>query len=357
MPSDATRRSPLDNARQATLSWVRSRMLDTIQRQMRRRLDHWRSADSTERPTPSDIDAIVRVAAAKNAGMSAGCTAVPGVLGAATIPAELVLNVRIATSMVVDIAVALDCASALDAELVAKLIFDEGRGIVKHLDADSLDAAASRNTARQVLGTAAGLVGRHSAKRLLRMVFGRIVPVVGAGGMALWTWRSTKRIADAARDVLSLPRTSEEQGMDVDALAEEVAEQVALHIADDVSSVETPSEPAELDESERLRRARHALLANGLRAISDPTAAQRTAFDDLFPESSFENAESALSRPDDLPLNLPLLASIDEQQLWTDIAAIVGEGNAPSMEWTEMVGSLFGLPADELEARVEALAA
>ncbi len=27
----ATRRSPLDNARQATLSWVRSRMLDTIQ--------------------------------------------------------------------------------------------------------------------------------------------------------------------------------------------------------------------------------------------------------------------------------------------------------------------------------------
>lgn len=356
MPSESQDRSPLDTARHAVQSWTRHRILDVIQGQLLRRREYWASTDDAP-PTLSDIDSIVRIAAAKSAGMSAGCTVAPGLLGAATIPAELVLSVQLATSMVVDIAIALDAESELTPDLVAQLIFDEGRGILAHLDPDG---DASSGTARQVIGTAAGLVGRHSAKRLLKMVFGRIVPVVGAGGMALWTWRSTNRIADAARNVFSLQevlgRTADE-GTSTEALAAEVAEHVAEQVADDVSSVKVPSEPAKPRESERTRRARHALLGNGLRAISDPSRAQRKAFDDLFPESTWDNAEAVLSRPEDLALNRPLLASIDEQQLWEDIATIVGDGHSPSEEWTQEVGALFGMDAEDLEARVHELAA
>lgn len=324
----------IDNAQQ----WMKERLTRVVESEVEHRRQHWAAVENP-RPAANDVRRLIRDASRRNAAVAGTMTLVPGPLSVATIPAELFLTVRNNVNLVYDIAVAHGKEHLLDTELLVSLALeDTNRGILGLVFVEN--ETRIQRPQRRLLGKVATLASRTLAKRLLRLAFGRIVPVVGAAGAALWTRSNTLAVGQRA-DALIRNR------MTVEHLDE--AATVALEAELD----RRISTPDELILSEELAVAVHQVFGNLVRNQS-PSEAQRERFAALVEVwnrsgASVDDLDFVLARDEDYGVNLPALSQLPVDELLADLAAFgeLGAGVPPS--WLAKLGLDLGVPLETID--------
>lgn len=146
--------------------------------------------------------AITRKAALKAAAVSGGLALPPGLAGLLTLLPDLALVWRLQAQMVADIAGAFGQAPTLSREQVLYCLFE-------HSAAQTLQDIVARVGERYVvrrttLGTWRGVATRLGVKLARESVdrsLTRLLPLVGAAGVALYAYRDTKQVGATALEV------------------------------------------------------------------------------------------------------------------------------------------------------------
>lgn len=174
----------------------------------------------TKRPTPQDIDSIVKGYSNQNALIAGATNLIPGPWGMlATVP-ELVAIIRNQIQMIYDLGVAHGKESNLNANLLLGLfstVLGEGAiGLVAVKGKQLLVKKASVQVIQKVIFWLGGTISQKLIKRFIA----KWLPVAGAAAMAIWARQSTISMGEKASEMLA---------MDIIISEEEVSE-------DDISS-------------------------------------------------------------------------------------------------------------------------
>lgn len=321
--------------------WVSARVDDLVESRIQRRLQYWRDRD--ERPFPHEVPQVGRRAGRLNAAVSGAATLVSGPAGAFTLPAELVFTLHRNVDLVVDAAVAYRQEDLLDARTVGALAFVDGPGLLGRL----------QGGANATVGSTVAAVGRrYAVRRVLRSAFGRVVPVVGAVGVAWWVNRHAHEVARRAQSFFeSTAASTQEEDRDlVDVKPLELVRPAPVEAEVDDHT------PAEVQDSEPVLQARYALARAVLRSFSRPTKAQQRAFDErVRPWASagliIEDAADVLASEEELDLDLIALAGV-RAEAFEDIA-LVSDGKRLRASLADTLASSFGISREELHSELE----
>ena len=170
----------------------------------------------TKRPTPQDIDSIVKSYSNQNALIAGATNLIPGPLGMlATLP-ELVAIIRNQIQMIYDLGVAHGKESNLNATLLLGLfstVMGEGTiGLVAIKGKQLLVKKASVQVIQKVVFWLGGTI----SQKLLKRFIAKWLPVVGAAAMAIWARQSTINMGKKASEMLAMDIVTSEEGVSED---------------------------------------------------------------------------------------------------------------------------------------------
>ncbi len=162
------------------------------------------------RPTPADVESIIRSYGNQNAVIAGAANLVPGPWGALTIVPEMTMVIRNQIQMIYDVGVAHGKEAHLDGNtLLAVFSSVLGGGAISLVTVRGgklLLRRASLRVMQQVIEWLGGKI----AQRVLKSFLARWVPIVGAGAMALWARQSTISMGREAAALLEKPIGREE---------------------------------------------------------------------------------------------------------------------------------------------------
>lgn len=169
-----------------------------------------------KRPTPQDIDSIVKSYSNQNALIAGATNLIPGPLGMlATLP-ELVAIIRNQIQMIYDLGVAYGKESNLNATLLLALfstVMGEGAiGLVAIKGKQLLVKKASVRVIQKVIFWLGGSI----SQKLLKRFIAKWLPVVGAAAMAIWARQSTIDMGKKASEMLAMDIVTSEETVSED---------------------------------------------------------------------------------------------------------------------------------------------
>jgi uncharacterized protein (DUF697 family) len=170
----------------------------------------------TKRPTPQDIDSIVKGYSNQNALIAGATNLIPGPLGMlATVP-ELVAIIRNQIQMIYDLGVSHGKESSLNSTLLLGLfstVLGEGAiGLVAIKGKQLLVKKASVQVIQKVVFWLGGTI----SQKLLKRFIAKWLPVVGAAAMAIWARQSTMSMGEKASKMLAMDIVNVEEGVSED---------------------------------------------------------------------------------------------------------------------------------------------
>jgi uncharacterized protein (DUF697 family) len=318
-------------------SWVQERLIDRVDHALAARRTHWQDAGRT-RPGPADVAGLIQRAALQNAAVSGVATAVPGPAGFATMPVEVWLSLRLLVDLVYDIAVAHGRERDVDVAVLLGVIADDtslaGRILVRR-DGGTV----VRRPNRRVLSRVVDVTAKHIARRLARLVLGRIVPVIGTAAAAWWARGVTRRVGRRADEVFGGQLDFE----DVDPV---VSDELEAAMGDEASV-----EPDEADVPDHVLAGHYTLLADAVKG--QPTAAQEDVLTTLYDQASAQGIpvdppRVVLERREP-QTDLAVFAGRDPAVLFASIAAFGRLGEGVDAERAYRIGAAFGLDDEAVD--------
>ena len=154
-------------------------------------------------PTKEEIESLISSRSKKNATISGLAGLVPGPLGMLSAVPEIVAVMKNQIIMVYDIGVALEKEDQLNKELIVSVILssmgNSGIGLVT-VHASRLVVKRASLRLFQAIVT---VLGGKVTQQLLKSMFAKWIPIVGAGAMAAWSKYSTTQLGLKAKDLLS----------------------------------------------------------------------------------------------------------------------------------------------------------
>jgi len=155
------------------------------------------------KPTKEEIEDLISSRSKKNATISGLAGLVPGPLGMLSAVPEIVAVMKNQIIMVYDIGVALEKEDQLNKELIVSVILssmgNSGIGLVT-VHASRLVVKRASLRLFQAIVT---VLGGKVTQQLLKSMFAKWIPIVGAGAMAAWSKYSTTQLGLKAKDLLS----------------------------------------------------------------------------------------------------------------------------------------------------------
>jgi len=176
-------------------------IMDLITKFFRSKADEF-SKDS-DRPSSNDAQSIIKVYALKCSSVSGFTGLVPGPWGMLTIIPDIVMVLRLQTEMLAKLSVAYNKEKIVSKELVLFMLFQgvgaAGISFVTFKAGQIIVKRASTRIIQRMVAMLGGRILQRAAARAAA----RYIPIVGAAAMALWVGYMTKKIGNAAKDLLS----------------------------------------------------------------------------------------------------------------------------------------------------------
>ncbi len=158
-----------------------------------------------KKPTRRDVEAIITLAANKNALVAGAANLIPGPLGMLAAVPEIVMVLRNQTKMIYDLGLAHGQERFMRAELVMGIVASGvGNGTASLVIVQGGKLLVRRASLR-VMQKIVAMLGGQITQRVLKSMVGKWIPVVGAAAMAAWARYTTKQLGERAIEMLSLP--------------------------------------------------------------------------------------------------------------------------------------------------------
>lgn len=165
----------------------------------------------TNRPSPQDIDSIIKRYSNQNAVIAGAANLIPGPWGMlATVP-ELVAIIRNQIQMIYDLGVAQGQEASLSPNLllgVFSTVLGEGAiGLVTVKGGQLLVKKASLQVIQKIIFW----LGGNISQKLLKRFFAKWLPIGGAAAMAIWSRQSTMSMGEKASKMLAMNIVASEE--------------------------------------------------------------------------------------------------------------------------------------------------
>ncbi len=160
-------------------------------------------------PAPrAAAEAIAKDAARKAAAVSGGATLIPGLGSTVTLVPDLLATFAIQRRLVADIAALYGRTPELGPELMTALLFGEvAPGAVAPLKRAQGGPSGFRRVSDQLVRRALQKIAWALARRIAGRAVERLVPIVGAVGAGIGSYRGTLGVAKAAMEHFESPRS------------------------------------------------------------------------------------------------------------------------------------------------------
>lgn len=155
------------------------------------------------KPDQNSIPLIISNCSTKNAAISFGLNLIPGPWGLLAIVPELTVVLRNQLIMLYDIAVAYNKEKYITKELLLGILLSAfGSGTLGLITMQGSKVLVKRVSLRVFQKLVAFLAGKIT-QSALKIFFGKFLPLLGAALLATWTRYMTRKIGNAAIEILS----------------------------------------------------------------------------------------------------------------------------------------------------------
>jgi uncharacterized protein (DUF697 family) len=158
----------------------------------------------TKRPTPQDVDSIVKGYSNQNAIIAGAANLIPGPWGMLVAVPELIAIIRNQIQMIYDLGVAHGKEANLNSNLLLGIFSTVvGEGVIGLVSVKGSKLLVKK-ASLQVIQKIIWWLGGNISQKLLKQFISKWLPIIGAGVMAVWARQSTISMGEKASKMLAM---------------------------------------------------------------------------------------------------------------------------------------------------------